>query len=662
MNRASVVSLAVILLAASTATVADAQWVPNGIPVGSTGQFQDQDVPFVCADGQGGCFVAWGEEVVNSTTEVDDYLQHVLADGRLDPRWPSRGMAFVVAPNLQNIAAMVADGSGGVIILWLDLRSANSENDLYALRVGADGQLADGWTPNGVPVAVGPGGRQPWSACADGSGGAYFAWDDFAGGFDRAMFMHLAADGAPATGWPVGGKLVSSNPAQSGIPLLLPELDGCLVTWADARGATALGYNMRALRFAATGEAYAGWDTAGVPILTTGSAVEVRHTVSDGAGGLFVGWDDARAETSPFDFDIYAQHVFANGARDARWPQDGVAVCNAPGNQFDFSMAEDASGGCVFMWDDYRPFGLYGQRLLGDGTVAPGWVPNGTQVSTGPWGKSEPRIAGDGLGGFFGVFVENASSGSVPIVGQHMRGDGTFDPSWSPAGVTLATNAECDQPAIAPDALGGAVLAYRRFESAIGSRIYAERIQPDGPVPTLLTFAEEQTTAGTVRLTWFTPDGSGQRAVAQRSTDGVSWDGVAQLTSDAAGEFVLEDRMPAGGRFDYRLGVAAPGGEQFTDGHWVVIPVGVAFGLTSVGPNPSRGSVIVTFAMAEAGAASLDLFNVAGRRVLHRDVTALSVGAHTLELAKDGQLPSGVYMLRLVQGARTAERKIAVVR
>ncbi len=180
--------------------------------------------------------------------------------------------------------------------------------------------------------------------------------------------------------------------------------------------------------------------------------------------------------------------------------------------------------------------------------------------------------------------------------------------------------------------------------------------------PTRLTLADEQTGAGSVRLTWFTPDGAGQRATAQRSTDGATWDDVAQLTSNAAGEFVLEDRVAAGGRFDYRLGVAAPGGEQFTDGHWVVIPVGVAFGLTSVGPNPSLGSVAVTFAMAEPGAASLDLFNVAGRRVLHRDVTALSVGAHTLELAKDGQLPSGVYVLRLVQGRRAVERKIAVVR
>jgi hypothetical protein len=142
----------------------------------------------------------------------------------------------------------------------------------------------------------------------------------------------------------------------------------------------------------------------------------------------------------------------------------------------------------------------------------------------------------------------------------------------------------------------------------------------------------------------------------------MNWDAVTQLTSDAAGEFVLEDRVPAGGRFDYRLGVAAPGGEQFTDEHWVVIPVGIAFGFTSVGPNPSRGGIAVGFAMATPGTASLDLMSVAGRRLLHRDVTGLGVGSHTLKMATDGQLPSGMYVLRLVQGERMAERKIAVVR
>src|SRR5260221_5775479 len=147
----------------------------------------------------------------------------------------------------------------------------------------------------------------------------------------------------------------------------------------------------------------------------------------------------------------------------------------------------------------------------------------------------------------------------------------------------------------------------------------------DQPTPTRLAFADERTEPGSVRLTWFTPDGGGQRAVAQRSTDGATWEDVAQLTSDASGEFVLDDAVPTGGRFDYRLGVALPDGEQFTDGHWVVIPVGVAFGFTSVGPNPSRGALRVAFALAAPGAAWLGLYGVCGPPVAQPDHVPLCV-------------------------------------
>ncbi len=180
--------------------------------------------------------------------------------------------------------------------------------------------------------------------------------------------------------------------------------------------------------------------------------------------------------------------------------------------------------------------------------------------------------------------------------------------------------------------------------------------------PTLLTFADEQTGAGTVRLTWYTPDGAGQQAVAQRSPDGAAWETIAALTSDASGEFVLVDAVPAGGRFEYRIGVGAPGAEQFADGHWVTIPAGVAFGITGTGANPSRGALAVAFALPQAGPASLDLYDIAGRRLVHRDVGSLGAGPHTLDLAGERALGSGVYWVRLAQGARVAQRKVAVVR
>src|SRR5262249_28291442 len=98
MRRSTIPVLVSAWLIAIASGAARAQWVPNGIPVGSTGQSQDQEVPFVCPDGQGGTFVAWGEHVLDSSTRFDGYLQHVLSNGQVDPRWPTRGFAYVVAP------------------------------------------------------------------------------------------------------------------------------------------------------------------------------------------------------------------------------------------------------------------------------------------------------------------------------------------------------------------------------------------------------------------------------------------------------------------------------------------------------------------------------------------------------------------------------------
>jgi hypothetical protein len=81
----------------------------------------------------------------------------------------------------------------------------------------------------------------------------------------------------------------------------------------------------------------------------------------------------------------------------------------------------------------------------------------------------------------------------------------------------------------------------------------------------------------------------------------------------------------------------------------------------NAGPNPARGTLAIAFTLPVAGAAALDLFDVRGRRVLHRDLAALAAGAHSEELARGG-LATGVYIVRLTQGARMAQRKVAMVR
>lgn len=92
-------------------------------------------------------------------------------------------------------------------------------------------------------------------------------------------------------------------------------------------------------------------------------------------------------------------------------------------------------------------------------------------------------------------------------------------------------------------------------------------------------------------------------------------------------------------------------------------PGGIGFGLRGLDPNPAFGSVAIRFALPTAGPASLELLDLAGRRVLTRDVGTLGAGMHTLVLRGElARLPAGVYAVRLRQQDRVQVRKLTLVR
>jgi len=82
--------------------------------------------------------------------------------------------------------------------------------------------------------------------------------------------------------------------------------------------------------------------------------------------------------------------------------------------------------------------------------------------------------------------------------------------------------------------------------------------------------------------------------------------------------------------------------------------------LHGVGPNPARGELWVEFSLADDGPASIELVDIAGRRIAVRELGPFGPGRHRLELRND--LPAGVYLVRLAQGARRQVRKVAVLR
>jgi len=84
--------------------------------------------------------------------------------------------------------------------------------------------------------------------------------------------------------------------------------------------------------------------------------------------------------------------------------------------------------------------------------------------------------------------------------------------------------------------------------------------------------------------------------------------------------------------------------------------------LAGAHPNPARGGVLrVAFALPSRQRATLELLDIAGRRVSSREVGSLGPGPHELTLEKSG-LKAGLYFLRLTQGGEVVNARVVVMR
>lgn len=89
---------------------------------------------------------------------------------------------------------------------------------------------------------------------------------------------------------------------------------------------------------------------------------------------------------------------------------------------------------------------------------------------------------------------------------------------------------------------------------------------------------------------------------------------------------------------------------------------GSALALTGAWPNPSPANrVRLLFTLPSAGAATLELLDLFGRRVAARDVSELGAGRHSVELAPERRLSPGIYHARLVQGTAARVARVVVV-
>jgi hypothetical protein len=508
------------------------------------------------------------------------------------------GVPFPSTGSPREPLALTPDGHGGGLLIWYAYPLPSDLLTLRALRFDSTG--AEVWTSGGVRIGAMP--LAPAQAVADGFGGAIVArggYDSVTG--DVAIFAHrVDADGnAP---WGSDGVSITTGSGDRDQFQLVSDGDGgVVIVWQDHRSGVPGRIDLYAQRIDATGTCR--WAANGLPISSSHGEQSHPVAVADGAGGMIVAWQDStdRSDGDLFDFDLVIQRVDSLGA--LVWGNDGRILCDLPGRQTEPVACSDQEAGAIIAWTDSRPgtsgSDVYAQRVDHDGERQ--WIGQGAPVAA---------AAGD----------------------QH-------------------------GPLLIPTTPGEGIVVLK----GPGQQIFAQRIPTSDLVATLGSLVSADAGEHAVRLRWQIESVSVLGLTIERSAPGGTWRELAPVFADGTGFVTFEDHdVTSGGRFGYRLASAAP---VATFGEvWVDVPTIVEFSLQGARPNPTPGAMTVSFGLQSAGAARLELFDMAGRSVRAREWDAPEAGTHVVEFASAPSLAPGLYFLRLSQGGRTATARVTVIR
>lgn len=633
-------------------TVTHAEWMPNGIPL--CHRDANQYVPFMASDGAGGFVVVW-QDFRNGDGDV--YAQKVNASG--DVQWTADGVAVCTAAAAQSANGLVADGTGGTILVWVDARSGSY--DLYAQRLGTNG--VPQWSANGVAVCTATGNQSiTFRGCiaADGAGGAIVVWTDLRTAPARIYAQRINGQGVAQ--WTANGVPVSPSAtgAQSDAVVVPDGASGALIAWHDSRAQIG-GNDIYAQRLNAAGTAqWMNGADNGIAVCAVAQSQDRPVIVSDRAGGFIAAWEDAR----DFGRDIFAQRVNAAGAR--LWTANGVGVATGSGLQNQVRIAEDGAGGVLLVWQDGRntavDYDVYAQRLNSSGT--PLWAANGVPVCVNALRQEEPKIVTDGAGGAFVSWFDQRNALNWDTYSQHVNSSGK--PLWTLDGVaTSATDGDQVVTTLVPDGTGGALCAWS--DSRGGDYdVYAQFVTGSPNAVAIMSF-EATTHDGVVELrSRFRSDLGVQGVNIYRGAKGGPLAPIARVGAGEGREFGYEDATVQPGEwYDYQIGVSDADGEFFSP----IVSVRVdemTLRLEQNRPNPFNPSTTIRFVIPKQGHVLLAIYDANGaivRTILDADNPH---GAH--EVQWDGRddrgtvVGSGVYFYRLTAESRSETKKMILVK
>ncbi len=320
-------------------------WAASGLSVCT--DLAEQINVAMASDGAGGAIIAWQDKRPGN---YDIYGVRITGSGTVGSGWTANGTPLCTQTGDQVDPTAVSDGAGGAIVAWSDGRGANT--DIYAQRADATGGIPTGWNSaatGGNALCIQPGNQEFPKAAADGEGGAIVTWQDLRTGGADIYAQRVTGRGTPQ--WSPSGAPLSADPASQNFPVIIPDgAGGAYVAWTDYRNGN---NDIFAQRVTHAGAPASGWAADGVALCTDLASQSNPALAADGSGGAFAVWIDTRGGIIA-GTDLYAQRVMPSGALGPGWPGNGVPICNAVGSQDSHVAIPDGAMGAIVAWRDFR--------------------------------------------------------------------------------------------------------------------------------------------------------------------------------------------------------------------------------------------------------------------------------------------------------------------
>lgn len=434
-------------------------WTNNGNVI--CNDLADEAAPAITTDEKDGVIIAWSDE---RNGERDVYAQRIDPNGNI--LWTLNGVPVADKSSREHSEKIISDDNGGAIIVWEEERS-NGTWDIWAQRIDSMGQIV--WPAGGIPFFLDNGNRINHKIQRDGEGGVFMTCQDERNGEFDIYAQRLDGDGNRL--WGNAGIVICDAQGVQNNPKIDPEKekDGVYISWTDKRNGA--DYDIYANRVDSNGVVY--WGNGKVVCDAQGNQSAIDILSNNKTQGLIVSWKDSRSG----DYDIYMQKLTPDG--DPVWQNNGIAVCDAAGDQLNPNIISDKAGGAILVWQDGRSgeFDVYSQRISKLGI--PQWQAQGEPVCTAVGDQFSPKNIPDNKGGSIYVWEDKRGGVSKDIYAHHLLFEDTASTAIQELSaideVLLLTNPFHESIAVNLELSAGVEL-HISLQNVLGQILFAESL------------------------------------------------------------------------------------------------------------------------------------------------------------------------------------------